>query len=430
MRRVITFQILFVLLCLGCQPKTPEAEQMTPTSAARATAARPTVTVKAPTPTPTPVPPTPTPLPDTIPHFGGGQAVAITYIKMVDDQIGWALGIDDDARADHVLRTTDGGNTWLDITPPELNPLPGEVFRNAEGLFGGPDNALVLYEPRGGAPPGSEAAVVWATTLGWRHWTQSEPLDLMGHPYFEIEFMRSAGPDQAWIAVELDTSMMHAWIGLYRMRNSWPRWMLVVDPQSGTAADLHYCCKTDMAFVDADTGMMTFGRGPAGDVFVDWTRDGGLTWQRHVLPAPAEGQAPPGFSGVSCFSHSPTYFSPESAVLGVECYAGLEDPYETVSFLYATQDSGDTWEITPYPGGRLQFLSPEVGWALGRSIYITRNGGASWWHVADVDWDGQFSLVDERLWWAVATNGDEIALMRTSNGGRTWEALEPRIAGP
>ena len=427
MRRLITFQVLFILLCLGCQPAT--SETVTPTRGARATSTRPIASTVTPSPSPTEVVPTPTLPPPTIPRFEPGQAVTITYIRMIDDQIGWALGIDDDARAHHVLRTNDGGNTWQDVTPPEFDPLPGEVFRSAEGLFSDANNALVLYEPRRGVP-GFEDSVVWATQMGWRNWTPSEPLDLMGAPFFEVEFIRSSGAGQAWIAVELEASMLHAWIGLYRVRNSWPKWELVIGPQSEGAADLHYCCKTDMVFVDDQTGIMTFGRGPAGDLFVDWTHDGGLTWQRDVLPAPAERQAPPGFGGVICLSHSPTFFSPQSVVLGVECYSGFDDPYETVSFMYATQDSGETWEITRYPGGELHFLRPDLGWALGRKIYITRNGGASWWRVADVDWDGQFSFVDERRWWAVATDGDEIALMHTVNGGRTWEALEPLIAAP
>jgi len=430
MRRTVIFQIVFILICLGCQPRPPgdERSTQTPTREAPATStvlasSSPSPTLEAPAVTPT--------LPSVvIPHFANGQAVTITEIQMVDSLTGWALGVDDDARADHVLRTTDGGNTWQDITPPELSPLQGERFRRAGAFFLDSTNAWVLYEPREGVPVGAEAVVVWATQMDYRHWGSSMPLDVAGSPYFEIEFIRFTNTDIGWIVVGLDASMGHAWIALNRMSHSWPRWELVIGPQSEEAADLHYCCKTDLAFVDAWTGLMTFGRGPSGDLFVDWTYDGGLTWQQNLLPSPDEGQAPPGFGGVSCMSHSPTIFSPQSALVGVECYSDPETPDETVSFLYVTQDAGGEWDIRPYPGGSLQFLSPEVGFALGRSIFITRNGGATWSHVSDVVWDGQFNFIDNLNGWAVAINGDQIELMQTTDGAQTWTALEPHIQNP
>jgi hypothetical protein len=44
-----------------------------------------------------------------------------------------------------------------------------------------------------------------------------------------------------------------------------------------------------------------------------------------------------------------------------------------------------------------------------------------------VNWDGQFSFVDASNGWAVAQAEEEIALVRTTDGGRIWQMIEPQI---
>ena len=46
-----------------------------------------------------------------------------------------------------------------------------------------------------------------------------------------------------------------------------------------------------------------------------------------------------------------------------------------------------------------------------------------------VDWDGQFSWLDDRTGWAVARNDGALALVKTTNGGQVWDLLKP-IIGP
>jgi hypothetical protein len=45
-------------------------------------------------------------------------------------------------------------------------------------------------------------------------------------------------------------------------------------------------------------------------------------------------------------------------------------------------------------------LSPRVGFALSRRIYQTLDGGVTWTAMKVVDWDGQFSWLDDRTGWA------------------------------
>ena len=45
-----------------------------------------------------------------------------------------------------------------------------------------------------------------------------------------------------------------------------------------------------------------------------------------------------------------------------------------------------------------------------------------------MNWDGQFDFVDESAGFAVARSGDQVALVRTQDAGRSWEILEPVLA--
>ena len=95
--------------------------------------------------------------------------------------------------------------------------------------------------------------------------------------------------------------------------------------------------------------------------------------------------------------------------------------------MYTTQDLGETWQHTllPSPVESLLFLNENEGWAFGREYYKTTDGGLNWVKVKSVNWDGQFSFVDPMTGWAVARNLDEIALVKTTNGGQTWQIIEP-----
>ena len=97
------------------------------------------------------------------------------------------------------------------------------------------------------------------------------------------------------------------------------------------------------------------------------------------------------------------------------------------NFIYSTQDGGIGWESSPAPSGRLHLLNPDYGWMLGEEIHLTEDGGKTWTKINEVTWEGQFNFIDKYHGWAVARNDDEIALVKTENGGRSWTIIDPRL---
>ena len=126
--------------------------------------------------------------------------------------------------------------------------------------------------------------------------------------------------------------------------------------------------------------------------------------------------------------HSPTLFSEFSGALVVACLSYEGDEMTETAYQFSTSDGGKNWKRLEYPGGDLYFVDRQTAFALGREIYRTQDGGLSWEQIKRVDWDGQFSFVNEQQAWVVAREGAAIALVRTQDGCRTWELMEPQAA--
>ena len=65
-------------------------------------------------PSRTPVPYIPASTTTPLPALQAGQPLTLTSLRMIDLRTGWAT-----EASGHILRTTDGGSSWRDVTPPD-----------------------------------------------------------------------------------------------------------------------------------------------------------------------------------------------------------------------------------------------------------------------------------------------------------------------
>jgi photosystem II stability/assembly factor-like uncharacterized protein len=358
-----------------------------------------------------------------IPTFLPGDMITITQIKMVGTMTGWAVGRDGTSSADHILTTSDGGRTWRDVTPPETlsEEAIDTTYREASVYFLDVEHAWVIYRP---AEIG-DMVVLWSTSSRGFQWETSDPFNTAFHAINNLYF---SDESHGWLMLETDAGMGHAWIELYRTSERAGEWELLIDPYSENSADLHYCCKTGMVFHGADTGLVTFGRGPMGGAFINWSKDGGLTWESHALPRPEGYLEDLGDEnwGYRCESHSPILFSSELGKVALECWENV-DRSDISSFIFTTLDGGTTWVPEPYPGGQILFLNEDIGWALSNNLYQTLDGGQTWMKLSRVNWEGQFSFINQQLGWAVARDREEFALVYTEDSGKKWDIIEPLV---
>ncbi len=325
--------------------------------------------------------------------------------------------------ADHILRTSDGGQTWRDVTPPEPRPEAGQE-KVALGAFIDADTGWVIYAYREFHILPS--AVVWGTHDGGQSWAPSSPLPVgQMFEFFSPSNLTFIDGQHGWVMVHAGAGMMHDYMSLYRTVDGGGTWAEVVEAGGD---QIQICPKTGMAFADSEHGWITRDCGGVIDgASLDVTADGGSTWDTLQLPVPPV--APHLFdSGASaCAVASPWLFSPEQGALTLRCVSG-PSATDVHSFLYRTSDSGASWQAFKYPGGDLTFFGDQSALALSRTIGVTHDAGVNWTIVKRVNWDGQFTFADASTGWAVARDQGQVALVSTADGGRTWQEIHPVVA--
>jgi photosystem II stability/assembly factor-like uncharacterized protein len=378
----------------------------------------------------TSAPETPTSLPlsivegPTISHLDAGQSVILSEIQMLDPEHGWAIGGDKGVQS-NVLSTSDGGALWLDVTPPERAPEDGSK-KIALGFFLDANTAWVTYYYEDffqiPSPP-----IIWHTSDGGQSWQLISTITIEGiyDIYLPSHFLFST-PFDGWLLIHAGAGMSKDYIALYHTIDGGRTWSLAIDPYAGDTPQS--CSKNGLAFSGAQVGWMTrdcMGVIDGANYFS--TNDGGETWEYHELTPPADQPNLFDYPNM-CKTHSPKLHSAQRGILGVECVRFENETTDAFPFLYITTDGGASWQTNTSPSGVLEFINPDVGWALGNDIYKTTNGGQTWVKIKTVNWEGQFVFINESIGWAIARSGDEIAPVYTSDGGQTWELVEPSIA--
>lgn len=380
--------------------------------------------------TETEAPPTPIQGP-AIAHLAAGQAFDVGDIRMVDASRGWAVGGVSQAE-DHVLKTQDGGGTWRDVTPPEPAASAGSTPA-ATAYFADSSRAWVAFAPTqlGAVPPGVR---VWFTGDGGASWSYGVvDTSQVSQESFVPLYLDFADGQHGWLLVALGAGMSHQYVAMFATQDGGKTWALIQDPT--TPAEIQSFPKTGMRFFNAQVGWLTRdsnGVDPAPHVIT--TQDGGATWTRIDLPAPSG--ASTWFDQNSCGTYAPTATSAQSVLVLLKCLDNSTFKVEH-DFLYSTTDGGSTWQsvtlpaeftVADPPAGGLYFVSMTSGLALGRWIYRTDDGGKTWSTGKQVNWDGEFSFVDINTGWAVARNAGQVALVKTIDGGKTWQEIHPVVA--
>jgi photosystem II stability/assembly factor-like uncharacterized protein len=344
---------------------------------------------------------------------------------MLSTTDGWGMS------GPYILVTRDGGHTWREVTPPE--PFPAGVKVEAFGAFPDAQAAWVIFSLNSQISPG---ASVWYTSDSGQTWKASPPL--LHNAYGDVVWAEFATLDArtGWLAIR------GAWVGagshynaqFFRTTDGGATWAALTDPD---AVDVLSQDFTGLVFTDEQTGWLTWQDLGA---YLSWpasyavTTDGGKTWDTHDLPAPPD--APDLYEKYYyCEPYQTNLLTAASVRLLVVCSGG---GLPNIGYLYATENGGETWQTYALPvapkmeqGNKLIFFDSNNGYLLGQKMYRTIDGGLTWTSITTVAWDhAQFDLISEQVGWAVVSIGDlPSALVKTGNGGKTWQEIKP-VVGP
>ena len=434
----ISLLILFIILMLlpACNFPAPEQKQL-PTTTETASSVPPTNTTL-PQPTETWLPTstvdplagaTSTPSPpavdistpdlsdllagEPIALLSAGADLTIHEVKMITDQEGWAISRVDPG-IDHILVTKDGGSTWQDVTPPQPG-LDQRKTLHVSAAFPGLDTAFVYYH-------GSQ--MVWTTQDGGLTWSAGA----VQFPSRYGALFAALDADHAWVFQFLDAGMSKVYTSLVRTTDGGDSWQTILDPY--TDASIQSFDKTGVVFVSPQEGILTRNfRGVAAYVEISLTTDGGKTWENIRIPPPPSQPEILKSASCACGLYDPSADSIEQITARLTCSCFFEEGEVFYNYLYQTSNGGDNWTISPMPEGELYSITDSILFAVSRDIKKSTDGGATWNPVKTVNWDGEFSFINQNLAWGVAYDpqDEEYALVKTTDGCNSFEIIRPQL---
>jgi len=349
------------------------------------------------------------------------QPLTLASIHMMTSLDGWAT----ERQTGRLLRTTDGGLQWQDVSVPGV-PLAADDTT----YFLDATHAWVVVAPLVSANgPATTTVTVYRTADGGQTWDSGTPITVAGGGPGAFDFVDS---EHGWLMVSLGAAAGSEAIEIWRTIDGGMNWeeasLTSGFPDLSTPGSLPFGCdKSGVGFINPSDGWAT-GHCPGGNMFFYATHDGGQAWEWQALPAP------PGYpaglaTSCMCAIPAPIIISPSEAFVAVGVYEEVQS-----WFLYATRDGGAVWTPTALPvsqppnGAGPDFINADDGWVTdGATLYVTHDGGQTWSQVAPfptTDVRGGLNFVNTNDGWFAG----EQALYVTHDGGQTWSPIAPVIS--
>ncbi len=356
-------------------------------------------------------------------------------IMFVDTQRGWA-------EADiYLWRTTNGGSTWTRLEP---SNMPDRLLRfiNANTGFGvttpyGTTSKILMRTTDGGAS--------WASIGQAPNWSNALWVDSGGTIFWAVgqngQIARSSNAGASWTPISSPTSNQLSYLVFTDSLIGWAagdagtvlhttngglNWALLAPGTTQAVTSL--AAAGTSAWINADQ--------------LRRTRDAGAHWSplRTVraerlnavrMAAASVGWAGGGNPGVlRTNNYGRTWTDVTTAASTIEALDVTDTMRAwalSAGALQRTTNGGGSFVTYTLPTSSahdIDFVDATKGWlAGGTSIYVTTDGGQNWTpqYTSAEDYEmRRVSFVDAQRGWVLATHGIDRLLLRTTNGGTTW----------
>lgn len=318
------------------------------------------------------------------------QGDALLSMRMTSISVMWA------ATNTRVLRSTDAGRHWTDVTPGGKGDWAA--------FFAVDDGAAWVIQS---TSVGSTTFAMYRTTDGGQNWLRSTAPQ-PGYGPTQVTFVDRL---HGWVFDDGGAAAGSQKIAILRTTNGGATWTIAAtsgDPTTGqTSSGIMFGC---------DKGFFAFGSPAVGllptscatnQQAIYRTADGGLHWTPVNLPP---------LGGVyGSFYFAPIFLTPTEAVM-----AGGQE-------LVVTHNGGTTWSAYKLPGmGTIDFESPLSGWQLNATLSATSDGGRTWHTIGTVPFIGtDMTLQYLGKGIAIAWGFRQATAFRSDDGGYIWRTVAP-----
>jgi photosystem II stability/assembly factor-like uncharacterized protein len=302
---------------------------------------------------------------------------ALVRIDFQDENNGWGIAVNDNG---YILRTVDGGSTWLNATPPGIGPIGFSTILTVL-------NAHIAWA----LVPSADffSGTLFQTSDGGVTWN-SNPVPFGGG------FLQFLDANTGRLLADRGAGAGSEAVEIFQTSDGGTTWVSVFhnDPgQPGSSDSLPLGgIKNGMTFLNASTGWVTGSIPKDGDVYLYVTRDGGISWSQQRVPLPA------GYPAYQYMPQAPVFFG-KDGFLPLTIYK----PDATVFTVYITHDGGLTWIGDPTDVHKV--IQPGLpafadamhtwSWDGGTVLFITTDGAQTWEDAATtLDLGGRLSRLE------------------------------------
>jgi photosystem II stability/assembly factor-like uncharacterized protein len=318
-------------------------------------------------------------------------------IRMLDANNGWAI-----TTKNAILKTSDGGHHWQDVTSKTV--VPG---KNAVGEFLTAQAAWIAWQ----AGP-NQPIKIQHTSDGGVSWQTATINNITGG--LAEDTLRFINPQQGWLLTSEAEGMLHYTVNIYRTTDGGQSWTNVSNP-------LRWTAPSGLSFSGTQIGWSgLYWPGPT--LQVQKTANGGKSWQQLQLPTPA------GITNEQIGDTTTTAPVLIGANGLLPAHINMNTNVRQVRLvLYTTHNSGTTWTagtLANFDSNDVYALDTQHVWAEetnSNTLHISSDGGKTWaQRVQTPQHFGELSFVDTHNGWAIDDTGH---LYQTTDGGTNWQKI-------
>lgn len=315
-------------------------------------------------------------------HHAGGTDIDLYSVHFTDTLNGWAAGGIWYTNKNVLVKTGDGGKTWIEVKTDTTLPYNSVYFVDV-------DTGFVF----------GEDGIVLRTTDGGSNWDTRSIDSYLGQYLDVFRFLAVTFTDK-----QTGFLVGAGYYGneIYKTTDCGQTWMW----DEGIITPKFYGSINDICFINKNNGFITGNMG-----FFAKTNDGGTTWQSLNLWEKYQKDEYQYFYS-TFFTDSLTGW-----IVGGDYYA----------FILKTTDGGENWieEVNNndemiHHFYKIRFSDRNNGWIMGQfgMIYKTTDAGENWISQRENNYHfNSIYFVNANTGWAVGNNG---IILNTTDGGTNW----------